>query len=153
MSYKKHNQDQIIGVVWTEEPNMKSSYNTMSACQAVVENKSCQILYLVRAASVGSTKLMGSKIYRKIFKSTSKNRHIQPNLESVYYLATYHSLVNAALTNELVIEYNTISLKELEDKICASQIFNNCSLLQDFSVVMPADNQTKPDDIELDELK
>ncbi|NEN92830.1 MAG: ATP-binding protein, partial [Okeania sp. SIO3H1] len=153
LSYKQQNNEEIIGVIWTEDPNMNSFYNTMNACQKVADKRLCQSLYLVRAAEVGNAKNMSNKIYRKIFKGRLKNCHIQPNLESVYFLATYHSLVNAALANELTIEGKIISLKELEEIICESQILNNCSLLQDLSVVDPVDNQEQQSDSDLDEVK
>ncbi len=153
LSYQQKNQEQIIGVVWTEDSNMNSFYNTMNACQKVVEKKLCETLYLVRAAEVGNAKNLSYGIYRKIFKGRLKNFHIKPNLESLYFLATYHSLVNAVLANELVIEGEIISLKELEEIICDSQIFNNCSLLQDLSVVFPADTQEQENQPDLDEIK
>ncbi|GGA28498.1 hypothetical protein CYANOKiyG1_44750 [Okeania sp. KiyG1] len=153
LSYKQQNNEEIIGVIWTEDPNMNSFYNTMNGCQKVVDQKLCQSLYLVRAAEVGNAKNMSNKIYRKIFKGRLKNCHIQPNLESVYFLATYHSLVNAALANELTIEGKIISLKELEEIICESQILNNCSLLQDLSVVAPVNSQEQQSDLDLNEVK
>lgn len=152
LSYQQKNQEQIIGVVWTEDPNMNSFYNTMSACQKVVHNKLCQTLYLVRATEIGNARNLSYRIYRKIFKGRLKNFHIQPNLESLYFLATYHSLVNSALANELIIEGEIISLKELEEIICQSQILNDCSLLQDLSVVFPADTQEQPNQPDLDEI-
>ncbi|MDY7004757.1 MAG: ATP-binding protein [Cyanobacteriota bacterium] len=152
LSYKQQNYEEIIGVVWTEEPNMNSFYNTMNACQKIADEKLCQILYLVRAAEVGNAKNMSNRIYRKIFKGKSKNSHIQPDLDSVYFLATYHSLVNAALANELMIEGKIISLEELEEIICKSRILNSCSLLQDLSVVDSIDNQEQQSDSDLSDL-
>ncbi|MGD1805716.1 P-loop NTPase fold protein [Dapis sp. BLCC M126] len=153
LSYQEQNQEQIIGVVWTEDPNMNSFYNTMNACQKLVDQKLCKSLYLVRAADVGNARNLSNRIYRKIFQGKSKNIHIQPNLESVYFLATYHSLVNAALANELVIEGEIISLKKLEEIMCNAQILNNCSLLQDLYVVFPTDTQEQQNEPDLDEIK
>ncbi|NEQ38223.1 MAG: ATP-binding protein [Okeania sp. SIO3I5] len=153
LSYKQQDGEKVIGLVWTEDSNMNSFYNTMNACQKVVDKRLCQTLYLLRAAEVGNAKNLSNKIYRKIFKGRSKNFHIKPNLESVYFLATYHSLVNATLANELVIEGEIISLKELEEIICDSQILNNCSLLQDLYVVLPADIQEQQNELNLDEIK
>ena len=153
LSYQKQNQEQIIGVVWTEDPNMNSFYNTMNACQKVVNQKLCQTLYLLRAAEVGNSENLSNKIYRKIFQGRSKNIHIKPNLESVHFLATYHSLVNAALANELVIEGNIINMKELEEIIFDSQILNHCTLLQDLSVFVSADTQKQQKELDLDEIK
>ena len=153
LSYQKQNQEQIIGVVWTEDPNMNSFYNTMNACQKVVNKKLCQTLYLLRAAEVGNAENLSNKIYRKIFQGRSKNIHIKPNLESVHFLATYHSLVNAVLDNELVIEGNIIDMKEFEKMIFDSQILNHCSLLQDLSVVVSTDTQKHQKELDLEEIK
>ena len=71
----------------------------------------------------------------------------------MHFLATYHSLVNAALANELVIEGRIINLKEFEEIIFDSQILNNCSLLQDLSVVVPTETQEKQNELDLDEIK
>ncbi|MGB3508999.1 MAG: P-loop NTPase fold protein [Microcoleaceae cyanobacterium] len=152
LGYKQQNLRQI-GIVWSEEPSMTSFYNIMNACQAVVEKKSCQSLYLIRTAGLGDRKLVGNKIYRKIFKGKSKNYHIQPNLESIHYLATYHSLVNAALANELVIDGKTISLQELEEIVYELKILNDCKLFQDLSIVIPADNQENQDEADFEKVK
>jgi hypothetical protein len=61
--------------------------------------------------------------------------------------------VNAALANELVIEGRIINLKEFEEIIFDSQILNNCSLLQDLSVVVPTETQEKQNELDLDEIK
>ena len=153
LSYQKQNQEQIIGIVWTEDPNMNSFYNTMKACQKVVNKKLCQTLYLLRTSEVGNSKNLSNKIYRKIFQGKSKNIHIKPNLESVHFLATHHSLVNAVLANELVIEGKIINLKKFEEIIGESQIFNNCSLLKYFSVVVSVGTQEQENDLDLDEVK
>ncbi|MDJ0556298.1 MAG: ATP-binding protein [Microcoleaceae cyanobacterium MO_207.B10] len=151
LSYQQADKLQI-GVVWTEEPNMNSFYNIMNASQAVVDQKS-HSLYLVRAAEVGNTKLVGNQIYRKIFQGKSKNYHVQPNLESIHYLATYHSLVNSAMANELVIDGKVINLKELEEIVCELQIFNDCGLFQDLSIVVPTDKQESQDEEDLEKVK
>ncbi|MCL2930857.1 MAG: ATP-binding protein [Trichodesmium sp. MAG_R03] len=153
LSYQKQNQEPIIGVVWTEDPNMNSFYNTMNACQKVVNQKLCQTLYLLRAAEVGNAENLSHQIYRKIFQGRSKNIHIKPNLESVHFLATYHSLVNAALANELVIEGNIINMKEFEEIIFDSQILNHCSLLQDLSIVVSPDTQKQQKELDKNEIK
>ena len=152
LSYKQSNLKQI-GIIWTEEPNMSSFYNIMNASQVVVDKKYCQSLFLIRYAGLGNTKLVGHKIYRKIFKGKSNNYHIKSNLESINYLATYHSLVNAARANELVIDGETISLEELEQIVYELRILDKCSLLQDLSVVTPADNQENQEQVDLEKVK
>ena len=63
LSYQKQNQEQIIGIVWTEDPNMNSFYNTMKACQKVVNKKLCQTLYLLRTSEVGNSKNLYTNEY------------------------------------------------------------------------------------------
>jgi hypothetical protein len=71
----------------------------------------------------------------------------------VHFLATYHSLVNAALANELVIEGNIINMKEFEEIIFDSQILNHCSLLQDLSIVVSPDTQKQQKELDKNEIK
>ena len=134
LSYQNTHQRGRVGIVWTEESNMKSFCNAMKACQKAIDNNLCQNLHLIRAASVGDKKLAGNKIYRQIFTG-SPHRHIQPNLDSVHYLAAYQNLVNASLANELVVAGKTINRKELESLICQTDTFKGCNLLQELGIV------------------
>lgn len=134
LSYQQPVQLKRIGVVWTEDASMNSFYNVMNGCQAVIGKNICQSIYLIRAAGVGDPKLAGNQIYRQIFQN-SQHYHIKPNLSGIHYLATYHSLVNSALANELVVAGKTITLKELQVLIRESQILNNCNLLQNLGIV------------------
>ena len=134
LSYQHSNQRERVGVVWTEDPGMKPFYNVMDACQKVVNSNLCKTLYLIRAAGVGTSKLEGNKIYRQIFTG-SQHYHIQPTLSSVHYLATYHSLVNSVLANELVVGGKTLSLQELEAIIRETEILHECTLLQNLGIV------------------
>jgi len=64
-------------------------------------------MHLIRAESLGSTNNQGYKRYTQIFTG-SPHRHIRPNLTSVHYLATYHSLsMQPAL--ELVVGDKTLT--------------------------------------------
>ncbi len=139
LSYQQLGQKERIGVVWTEDSSMNSFVHVMNACQKVINSNLCKTLYLIRAAGVGNPKLAGNQIYRQIFTGTH-HRHIKPTLSHVHYLATYHSLVNAALASELVVAGKILSLKELEDLIRKSEILNKCTLLQDLGIV-----SSKPD--------
>src|SRR5919199_1651121 len=134
LSYQQPGQRERVGVVWTEEPNMRPFYDVMNACQRVLDKNLCQTLYLIRAASVGKPNLAGNQIYRQIFTGTH-HCHIQPTLSSVHHLAAYHDLVNAALAGELVVAGKTLTLKELEDITYQSEILNKCTLLQDLGIV------------------
>jgi energy-coupling factor transporter ATP-binding protein EcfA2 len=134
LTYQQPGKRGRLGVVWTEDASMTSFYSVMNACQKALSSNLCKTLYLIRAAGVGNSKLEGNKIYRQIFTG-SQHHHIQPNLSSVHDLATYHSLVNSALANELVVAGKTLSLEELQDLIRQSEILNKCTLLQDLGIV------------------
>jgi hypothetical protein len=134
LSYQQSGQRERVGVVWTEDAHMTTFYSVMKACQKAVNSNLCKTLYLIRAAGVGNSKLAGNKIYRQIFTG-SQHHHITPNLPSVHYLATYHSLVNSALANELVVAGKSLSLQELEALVRKTKILHKCTLLQNLGIV------------------
>ncbi|MBH8564097.1 ATP-binding protein [Nostoc sp. CENA67] len=134
LSYQQPGKRDKIGVVWTEDASMNGFFNIMNACQKVIQQNLCQRLYLIRLGRVGEPKLKGYQIYQQIFTATN-HIHIRPNLTAVYYLATYHSLVNSALAQELVIAGKTITLNKLQSLMCESKILDNCILLQDLGIV------------------
>ena len=134
LSYQEPGQRKRVGVVWTEDSNMTNFFYVMNASQKAIEKQLCHELYLIRFGNVGTAKLKGFQLYRKIFTGI-KNIHIKPNKTSVHQLATYHSLVNSALANELVIAGKTIKLPELKSLISESQILQKCVLLQDLKIV------------------
>jgi ribosomal protein L17 len=137
-SYQHPASKQKIGVLWTEEPNLTSFCAAMKACQAILNKKHCQVLYLIRNAQLGKT--MGYKIYVKIFNKP-EHHHLKPTLESIHYLATYHNLVNAAMANELVVEGTVVNLQELQSLIRESEILQNCSLLQNLGIVSSSEKK------------
>ncbi|MEH1925083.1 AAA family ATPase [Nostoc sp.] len=134
LSYQHSDNRDTIGLVWTEDPGMRPFYDVMNACQRVVSRNLCHRLQLIRLASVGEPNLAGNKIYRQIFTYTN-HQHIKPNVSSVHYLATYHSLVNSALSQELVVAGKTITLQKLQSLIRESEILHKCTLLQDLGIV------------------
>ncbi|OKH35237.1 KAP family P-loop domain-containing protein [[Phormidium ambiguum] IAM M-71] len=134
LSYQIQNQRVKIGVIWTEDSNMKSFFNAMNACKKAMDNSICQVFCLIRAADVGSKQLAGTQIYNSIF-TNSPNFHIQPNLSSIHYMATYHSLLNSALANELVIAGQTINRENLGALIRESKVLHECQVLQDLGIV------------------
>ncbi|WP_016865758.1 hypothetical protein [Fischerella muscicola] len=134
LSYQAPEKQDRIGIVWTEDANMKSFFNIMSACQKAIQENICKKLYLIRISSVGNAKLAGYKIYNQIFKGTN-HHHIKPNLISVHYLATYHSLVNSANAQELVLGGKAITLQELQSLTRETKILNKCALLQDLGII------------------
>ncbi|MCV3217139.1 ATP-binding protein [Plectonema radiosum NIES-515] len=134
LSYQQAGKRERIGVVWTEEPNMGTFFNIMNACQTAIQQNLCQTLYLIRAGSLGTPRLVGNQLYRQIFTFTN-HVHIKPNLTSVHYLATYHSFVNSALANELVLRGKTITLQELQTLTRECNILQKCTLLQELKIV------------------
>lgn len=134
LSYQIPNQRIKVGVIWTEDSNMKSFFNAMNACKKAIDNSICQVFCLIRADDVGNKQLAGTQIYNSIFTS-SPNFHIQPSLSSIHYMATYHSLLNSALANELVIAGQTINRQNLEALIRESNVLHECQVLQDLEIV------------------
>ncbi|MEA5594466.1 ATP-binding protein [Rivularia sp. UHCC 0363] len=142
LSYQQPGKRERIGIVWTEDSNMTSFFNIMNASLKAIQNQLCDKLYLIRIGSVGNGKLKGYQLYQQIFTGT-ENIHIKPNLPSVHVLATYHSLVNAAEAQELVVAGKTIKLQELQKLIRESQLLNKCTLLQNLGIVAEIENTVK----------
>ncbi|PMB51767.1 KAP family P-loop domain-containing protein [Fischerella thermalis CCMEE 5201] len=141
LSYQAPDKQDKVGIVWTEDANMTSFFHIMNACQKAIQENICKKLYLIRISNVGNAKLAGYKIYNQIFKGTN-HHHIKPNLISVHYLATYHSLVNSAIAQELVLGAKTITLQELQSLTRETKILNKCALLQDLEIISEQDSDT-----------
>jgi len=139
LSYLQPGKRERVGIVWTEDSNMTSFFNIMNASLKAIQNQLCDKLYLIRISNIGNGKLKGYQLYQQIFTATD-NIHIKPNLTSVHLLATYHSLVNAALAHELVIGGKTINLPELQSLVRESQFLDKCTLLQSLEIVKKRDN-------------
>ena len=137
-SYRLSGKSEKIGVVWSEEPSLQSFYHLMRACEKAMEQNIGDSLILIRGEKLGQVNNKGYKLYQQIFQGLPQ-RHITPHLDSVHYLATYHSLVNAACAGELVVGYESPNLEDLQALIRNNQILQECTLLQDLGIV-PADN-------------
>ncbi|WP_071518847.1 AAA family ATPase [Geitlerinema sp. PCC 9228] len=135
ISYDSLSQWGRVGIVWTEERNLSNFYHVMRACEKVLNRQGCQSLYLLRNETVGNPRNKGNQIYRRIFKDSTFHHHLVPTLESVHYLATYHNLMNAAASRELLLEDKTLNVEELQSIIVETDILENCPLLQDLQVV------------------
>ncbi len=123
-----------VGVVWTEDSNLTSFCNVMKACQKAVRQEGCRRLHLIRAEGIGSPKNQGYKRYQQLF-SQPEHRHIVPELDAVRYLATYHSLVNAARAGELVAGDRAVTQRELEELTRQCGVLENCSLLWELGAI------------------
>jgi hypothetical protein len=139
-SYQLSGHTERIGVVWSEESNLRSFCYMMQACNNAIQHNFCNTLVLIRAEQLGQSNNKGYKLFKQIFTG-SPHRHITPHLNSVHFLATYHSLVNAARAGDLVVGDSTPNLEELEEFIRKSQILHKCSLLQELGIV-PAEKKT-----------
>lgn len=134
-------QSERIGIVWTEDLNMVKFYNLLKACQEALKQEACQKLYLVRAEGIGSSSNRGYQLHQDIF-GNPPHQHVIPDLASVHYLVTYHTLVNDALSGELLIGDRTPNLSELEALVRKSQVFANCTLLRQLGII--TDTATSP---------
>jgi hypothetical protein len=126
--------EQRIGIIWTEDQNLTNFCHIMNACVKAINNKTCQRIYLLRNATVGNPNNKGYQTYRSIFHH-SLHRHLQPTLTSIHYLKTYHQLVMDAKSKDLVIAGKEIDLSMLEDLIRQSRIFESCQLLLDLGLI------------------
>ncbi|MGQ4650393.1 AAA family ATPase [Lyngbya aestuarii] len=142
LSYQLPNQTERVGLVWQEDANMNSFFRLMDCCEKTLRQNLCQTLYLIRAEGLGRPTNKGYKLWQKIF-TDSPHVHLKPELKSVHYLATYHSLVNAACSQELVVGSTTPNLKELQALIRDSQVLHDCPLLQDLGIVPQTDEIEK----------
>ncbi|MCT7960759.1 ATP-binding protein [Laspinema sp. D1] len=142
-SYQLSGESESIGVVWSEDPNMKTFFFVMDACRRIIEQHPKTPVYLIRAEKVGESKLKGYKLFKELFTG-SPHRHITPHLDSLHYLATYYTLVKEALAGELVIADQEISLTRLQELIRETEILHGCILLQDLGIV-PATPKTDSD--------
>lgn len=134
LSYQLPQQSERVGVVWSEDLSRTKFCNLIKVCQEAVEQNLCQTLQLIRFEGVGTPSNMGYKLYTQLF-SDSPHNHLMPDLSSVQYLATYHSLVNDAYSGDLVVGQETPDIKELEAWMRESKILQNCQLLGDLGIV------------------
>jgi hypothetical protein len=133
LQYEQPQSKETVCLVWTEDASMRAFYDVMNACQKVGADR-CQKLQLLRTGSLGAYHNLGHQIYRKLFVRT-QHQHFQPSLASVHDIATYHSLVNAALAQELVLASKDISLNELAALVRETKVLQGCRLLQDLELL------------------
>ena len=152
-SYKSLEKNRLFGVLWCEEPNLKSFVFAMKACdKAKKQHRSCTFI-LLRAETVGNTKNKGYQLYKKIFRRFP-HRHLQPSLDDVSYLKTYQKLANEAIAGDLVLGSQTISLLQLQSLVCHSQVLAQCDLLKELAI-LPSKKDTaikKPRQPKVNEL-
>ncbi|NER35608.1 MAG: ATP-binding protein [Oscillatoria sp. SIO1A7] len=130
-----------VGVVWSETPNMKTFCAAMDSCYQTVLENLCEVLYLIRAEGLGSQNNKGYRLFQKTF-NRPPHQHISPHLDSLHYLAAYHSLVNDACSKELAIGDRIPNLEELQSLVRDSRVLHKCALLQQLGVV-PAEEYSE----------
>ncbi|NEP27455.1 ATP-binding protein, partial [Moorena sp. SIO3I6] len=142
LSYQLPSPQGRIAVVWGETSNGGSLFYMMKACDKAIQGNHCQTLYLIRHTKISLKRdTKGYKLYSQLFNA-SRHIHIKlDDLSSVHYLATYHSLVNDACSQELVIANKTITLTELKSLIRESVILQDCPLLKDLNIISIVDNK------------
>lgn len=133
-----------VGLVWTEDSNLMNFFHFMNACHKTINHNLCQKLYLIRETGLGNAQNKGYTLYKQIFTGMP-HVHIIPSLESVHYLATYHSLVNAAAAGELVVGDRTPNIPELQSIVREAKILHDCQLLQYLGIFAP--NKSKQPDL------
>ena len=147
-SYKSLDQNQLFGVLWCEEPSLKSFVFAMKAGDKAKKRNRNYILILLRSEPVGNPKNKGYQLYKKVFRR-SPHRHLQPTLDDVSYLKTYQKLANEAIAGDLVLGSKTITLTQLQSLLCHSGVLAECNLLRELSIVpsknhIPAKDSRQP---------
>ncbi|WP_071518114.1 ATP-binding protein [Geitlerinema sp. PCC 9228] len=150
-SYRDANNKKI-GVVWSEKPNLNSFDALMKNCEQLQKQQICDSLILIRAEKVGQPHNKGYQKFQKLFVNPKENQRIIPHLDSVCYLATYHSLVNAANARELTIGNMNPNLAKLQELVRKSEVLHRCTLLQNLGIV-PEDNGGNGEDGKDEDIK
>lgn len=133
-SYQSPEQNRKIGILWCEEPSLKSFSFAMKACEKVKRQQRNFTFILLRSETVGSPKNKGYQLYKKIF-CRSPHRHLQPSLDDVSYLKTYQKLANEAIAGDLVLGFQTISLSQLQSLVYESGVLRECDLLKEITII------------------
>jgi len=123
-----------IGLIWVEDSHQVTFYHLMKACQKLLARKDWTGLYLLRAEPLGKRTSKAYQIYRRIF-AYDHYVHIQPDLESVQQLETYHRLLNAASGQELVVGRESPDVNTLQNLLREAQILDRCVLLKMLGLV------------------
>ncbi len=124
------------GIVWNNKTNGKSFHTLMNHCDIAINKNLCKSLFLIRNCGVGTKGTKAFDIYSDIFKPNSQEyTHYRPTIEDLQYLETYYKLAKEALSGDLVIKFEPITLKQLKQLVCQYQVLNNCSILQKVKVV------------------
>ncbi|MGD1901699.1 MAG: AAA family ATPase [Geitlerinemataceae cyanobacterium] len=131
LSYRSPVTGEKVGVVWSEDVNLVKLFNMLKACKDALEADRCTALRLLRAEGMGAPSNRGYKLYQELF-AIDRHRHFVPDLASVHFLVTYHSLVNDALSGDLVVGDTTPDLVRLQGLMRETGLLETCALLEQF---------------------
>ena len=132
-SYQSNNGTKV-GIMWNENPNLRSFSYAMRACGRALQSDRDINLILIRSEFLGTRRNRGYQTYQQIFNNSS-HQHLQSSLESVHYLRTYQKLVNDARSGDLVLNFQPLSLANLQKLVRENRVLYRCSLLQDLGIV------------------
>ncbi|NEQ81853.1 MAG: ATP-binding protein [Moorea sp. SIO2I5] len=142
LSYQLPSPQGRIAVVWGETTNGSRFYHLMNACDKAIQGNHCQTLYLIRHTKINIKRdSTGYKLYTKLFNGSDHHHLKLEDISSIHYLATYHSLVNGACSQELVLADTIPTLPELKDLIRKSGILQDCPLLKDLNIFSIEENK------------
>jgi hypothetical protein len=133
-----------IGVVWVEDSHQTTFYHLMKACQKLLGRQDWDGLYLLRAEPIGRRTTKAYQLYRRIF-AYANYLHIQPDLEAVQQLETYHRLLNAASGRELVVGQETPDIPTFQTLIRQAKVLQRCSLLEELGIIRPSEVVPEPE--------
>lgn len=134
LSFLHPKTHQKIGILWTEDQNMRNFYYAMEACRKAIEDRSCDILYLLRETALEKKTTKGYKIYSQLFTG-KPHRHLQTRLPEVHYLFTYYELTKEAREGDLTLGGWVYTIKELRKFMQETGIFSQCPLFSDLKLV------------------
>lgn len=133
--YQLPRKKQKLAILWNEEPSLKSFVFAMKACQQAIKLQPQYNLILIRGENLGTPKNKCYQIFSNIFHNSS-HRHLIAELDSIYYLRTYHRLANEAIAGDLVLGSKIITLPQLQTLVRDNQVLKKCRLLQELGIVI-----------------
>ncbi|NBD15919.1 MAG: ATP-binding protein [Cyanobacteria bacterium] len=132
-----------IGIIWNEGQNLRSFAALMNLCDELFRHQRYDVLIFIRYQGMGHAKNRGYQRFQKIFQ-TSPNFHIIPDLDSVYILATYHSLYSFATNQNLTVGYETPDVQRLQELTRQSGVLNECQILDKLEVLEATSSPVEP---------
>lgn len=146
LSYRQNNSREKA-LIWYDQPNLGSLCTLMKKLDQLSQANRYETITLIRSQSIGQPKNKGYQLFKKIFQD-SPNSHIIPNLDSIHYLATYHSLYSFATNQNLTVGYETPNVKRLQELTRDSGVFSDCQLLKELKILDRASPEVSPENLQ-----